>query len=510
MHNEKKMEYIHSVIRDQKQSLRSGRKGIEREALRVDSDFRISKKGHEYYFGSALCNSYLTTDFSESLLEIVTPAYHELGSLINFLEDSHHYVSKTLKEERLWPTSMPPHFDDEDEISIARYGKSNLAKFKTTYRQGLSQRYGRSMQAIAGLHFNYSLSDEIWNFIDFSDSMYSKRDLKDELYFGALRNIQRMNWIILYLFGASPIMSRNFIRNNLNEFKMHLDALYLPYATSLRMSNFGYQNTSQSNIHVSLNNIHEYVNDLLELTRTKRIPTREKKKIEEQLNNNILQIEDEYYATSRPKSESISDIRPLSKLKKFGVDYIELRSLDIDPWASSGIENNTMKFLEAFILSAILSPSPKLSKYDYQEIKNNDLLVATKGRKKGLNLKKSKKIIDLESWGIEILESMDPYFEIMNVSQNEREVYYDQMRDPSLTKSGLFLSTILDQGIELREFSAELSEDHHRKYLNILKDRNSSWAELENEKNISIDLQSKLERSSHESFQKYLKKYYMS
>jgi len=98
----------------------------------------------------------------------------------------------------------------------------------------------------------------------------------------------------------------------------------------------------------------------------------------------------------------------------------------------------------------------------------------------------------------------------MNVSQNEREVYYDQMRDPSLTKSGLFLSTILDQGIELREFSAELSEDHHRKYLNILKDRNSSWAELENEKNISIDLQSKLERSSHESFQKYLKKYYMS
>ena len=105
---------------------------------------------------------------------------------------------------------MPPHFDDEDEISIARYGKSNLAKFKTTYRQGLSQRYGRSMQAIAGLHFNYSLSDEIWNFIDFSDSMYSKRDLKDELYFGALRNIQRMNWIILYLFGASPIMSRNF------------------------------------------------------------------------------------------------------------------------------------------------------------------------------------------------------------------------------------------------------------------------------------------------------------
>ena len=148
---------------------------------------------------------------------------------------------------------MPPTIRSESEIRIANFGSSNKGKFRHIYRKGLSLRYGRLMQAISGVHFNFSFDNEIWLNDCFRKDFSNIVEARSENYFAMLRNIQRMNWIILYLFGASPIMSRNFIQNNLNEFKMHMDALYLPYATSLRMSNFGYQNTSQSKIHVSLN-----------------------------------------------------------------------------------------------------------------------------------------------------------------------------------------------------------------------------------------------------------------
>jgi len=499
-----------SLSSGQKRSLREGKKGIEREALRIDNSGCISKESHKKYFGSALCHEYLTTDFSEALLEIVTPPFEKIVNLISFLSDSHHFVSNSLKNEQLWPLSMPPNFTTEEEIQIAKYGKSNLAKFKTTYRKGLAKRYGRTMQAISGLHFNYSLPDAMWEWKYADDSRLNK----NEVYFNAIRNVHRKSWLILYLFGASPILNKNFLNHIPNGFRSYKDSVYLPYATSLRMSHFGYQNTSQSNIEVSLNSMSEYVNDLFLLTNTKSSKY-ENSNLEDlsdlpQLNDNQLQIEDEYYSMIRPKSSVASDIRPISKLINHGVDYIELRSVDIDPFSPIGIEESTLYFLEAFVLYSAFSSSPKFTRDDYQVFKKNNHTVSTMGRMKDICLQKDKEQILLKDWASNILEEMDPFFDILSISQEWRREYFNSIQEPENTISGKFLRTILDSSERLDDFSLRISEKNKNDFLFLSKEDNKSWESFRNESRISLQKQKELENETQIDFNKFLEEYFDS
>ena len=495
---------------DQKTLFREGKKGIEREALRIDKSGYISKESHETYFGSALCHEYLTTDFSESLLEIVSPPFKKVETLLDFLNDSHHYVAHSVNSEQLWPLSMPPNFVDEEDILIAKYGKSNYAIFKTTYRRGLAKRYGKSMQAIAGLHFNYSLPDIFWELI------YDNKGLinKNEIYFNAIRNIHRMSWLILYFFGASPILNKNFLKNIPDDFKTYKNSVYLPYATSLRMSHLGYQNASQSNIRVSLNSLEEYTNDLFLLTTTKS--SKFENLFEDdsldlpQINENQLQIEDEYYSMIRPKSSVNNDIRPISKLKKFGVDYLELRSLDIDPWSPIGIEDSAVFFLEAFVLYCAFSPSERFVNDDYQVIKNNNHLVSTKGRMPNILLQKDEKQIELKEWAYNILQEMDPFFDVLLVSQEQRMQYYKSIEDSENTKSGKFLSSVLDSTESLDNFAMTISEKNKNDFLSLDMEGNELWKRIEEETILSVNKQKLLENDTEVDFNQFLKEYFNS
>ena len=166
-------------------SFKENKVGFEKESLRIFED-SLSKRPHSKSLGSSLFNKFITTDFCEAQLELVTPPFEHEDETLMFLEDIHHFVSHNISDETLWPFSIPAFIEDDSEIIIANYGSSNKAKFKTLYRKGLAHRYGKIMQAISGVHFNYSLSNQIWDIVD----MHSKKEdlfqIRSKSYFNII------------------------------------------------------------------------------------------------------------------------------------------------------------------------------------------------------------------------------------------------------------------------------------------------------------------------------------
>ena len=501
---------------NEKDILALGKFGIEKESLRVFQS-KISGTQHQESMGSPLCHRYITTDFSEAQLELITPPLIDKQKGLNFLENIHHFVSHNIGNEIIWPLSMPPVIQSDAEIPIASYGSSNLGLFKTTYRNGLSHRYGRTMQAISGIHFNYSLPEQIWKSTFLTKEKADSKKIRANIYFRTLRNLHRMNWLILYLFGASPIVTRNYVTNKHTGCEKLDDyTYYLPYATSLRMSDLGYQNINQANLEISLNSLQEYTFDLKQATETKcedfQKIDKETTKDKPQINSNILQIEDEYYAVSRPKSSSISNQRLTEKLNDTGVDYIELRSLDLNPFQRIGIDLDTVHFLELFLIYCTLKPSPPINNDEGQEIKHNDLLVATKGREPGLGLNYNRKTITLQNWANQILDEMmvtaGLLDNIMTNYTNIVEKFRVQIMDSEQTLSAILLNKILTEKPSILELGTILGEAYKNHYIKMQPSENSEWCLLEKESFDSKKRQIELEQGDNRSFDAFVQEYF--
>lgn len=184
--------------------LRGGLRGVERECLRVTPDGRVSHAGHPLALGSALTHNYITTDYSEALLEFVTPPLNTNWETLQFLVDIHQFTVAHVGDELLWPLSMPCRLRNDDDIPLARYGSSNIGMMKTIYRRGLGYRYGRYMQAISGIHYNYSPPDEFWPLYQQLEEVAGDPvAFRSAAFLGAVRNVRRLDWLVLYLFGAS-------------------------------------------------------------------------------------------------------------------------------------------------------------------------------------------------------------------------------------------------------------------------------------------------------------------
>ncbi|MGB5622717.1 MAG: glutamate--cysteine ligase, partial [Gammaproteobacteria bacterium] len=314
--------------------LRNGLRGVEKESLRVDQAGQISRLPHPAALGSALTNPWVTTDFSEALPELVTPPFDNNWETLSFLCDLHQFVIRNIGEEMLWATSMPCAVKSEESIPIATFGNSNAGRMKEIYRRGLSYRYGRVMQAIAGVHFNYSVPDELWPVLgEILGHGGELQQLRDRQYFDLLRNYRRLGWLVLYLFGASPAVCKSFFLGRETGLP-DLDAAtaYGPHATTLRMSGVGYRNSNQSGIGLSMNALDEYLADLDRAIHTsfpayERIGTLVDGEWR-QLSTSMLQIENEYYGFIRPKQVARSGERPAGALRRRGVAYVEVRALD--------------------------------------------------------------------------------------------------------------------------------------------------------------------------------------
>ncbi|HZW59152.1 MAG TPA: glutamate--cysteine ligase, partial [Woeseiaceae bacterium] len=389
-----------------------GLKGIEKESLRVDANGGLSTRPHPRTLGSPLTNRYITTDFSEALLEFVTPALPSTWEVLRFLCDLHQFSYERMDGELLWVTSMPCRIPPDGEIPLARYGSSNVGRMKTVYRNGLGFRYGRTMQTIAGIHFNYSLPSSFWPLYREIEQFTGGHDaFKSAAYLDLVRNFRRFGWLILYLFGASPAVCKSFSTGpaaNLPSFDEH--TLYEPFATSLRMSDLGYSNKTQAGLNISVNSLDDYISDLSRAITTpdaayERIGVKVDGEYR-QLSSSQLQIENEYYSSIRPKRVAMSGERPTAALKRGGIEYVEIRSLDLNAFDPVGINQHAMRFVEAFLVYCMLMDSPKLDDKGWQEATANHGAAAKRGRDPELMLQRNGKPVRLRDWAREIVDDV--------------------------------------------------------------------------------------------------------
>jgi glutamate--cysteine ligase len=376
--------------------LRGMRRGIEKESLRVRPDGTLAQTLHPQALGSALTHPHITTDFSESQLELITGVHASVEACLEELTHIHQVVYKHIGEEILWCASMPCNLPADHLIPIGRYGTSNVGRAKTVYRLGLAHRYGRRMQAISGIHYNFSLPG-----------------VGDEQYFALIRNFRRHSWLLLYLFGASPAVCSSFIAGRDHQLtELAPGTHYAAHATSLRMGRLGYQSDAQASVSVSYNDLEHYTASLYEAL-TVSYSAYEKIGIREgddykQLSTSLLQIENEFYSSIRPKRRIKRGERPLHALRSRGVEYVEVRLMDLDPFVPIGITEPTCRFLDIFLLHCLLSDSPPDTPREIREVRDNLQRVAHRGREPGLMLLRDGKEAPLADWAREVLAQCEP------------------------------------------------------------------------------------------------------
>ena len=368
-------------------TLRQIRRGVEKESLRVDANGTLSQLPHPPGLGSPLTHPSITTDYSEALLEFITPVEESVAGVLNQLGKTHRFAYQHLHQERLWVTSMPCIVHGDNSIPIARYGSSNIGQMKHFYRVGLSSRYGRLMQAIAGIHYNFSLSDDFWSrWQEIQGNTLPAASYRSECYLALVRNFYRYTWLVAYLFGASPAVCGSFVEGKKHQLApFGQSSYYLPYATSLRMSDLGYRSAVQEQVDFSLDNLDGYVEALRKATETPHTPYKDiGVKVDNgyrQLNHNLLQIENEYYAPVRPKRVARSGEKPSHALRDRGIEYVEVRCLDLDPFSPIGIDQHTIYFLDLLLLHCLFEDSAPLSKHGIREINHNLQRVVLEGRR---------------------------------------------------------------------------------------------------------------------------------
>jgi len=405
-----------------KERLAGMRRGIEKEGLRALPTGALALTPHPRGLGSALTHPHITTDYSESQLELITGARASVQECLDELGEIHQFVHRVLTtqcdKELLWSSSMPCVLPTDETIPLGRYGLSNSGRSKSVYRMGLGHRYGRRMQTISGIHYNWSLPG-----------------VTSEEYFGLIRNFRRHAFVLLYLFGASPALCPSFVEGRQHALKPLGDgrrALYLPHATSLRMGRLGYQSDAQATLAVSYNGLEGYANSLHEAL-TRPYPAYEQIGIRNpggeynQLGTSLLQIENEFYGTIRPKRTTRSGERPLHALRERGVEYVEVRLMDLDPFEAVGINADTMRLLDVFLLHCLYSDSPPDTPQEIAELKNNQHLTAERGREPGLQLMRGGQPVALGEWGLQVLKECEPIAAALDAAEGS-QAHADALR----------------------------------------------------------------------------------
>lgn len=394
-----------------KPSFTKWHRGVEKEALRVTSRGELASTPHPPSLGSPLTHPKITTDFSEAQLEIITGVHDSTTDCLDELDNLHRFAYGQIGSEYLWPASMPCFVGSDRDVPIAYYGESNQAKIKSIYRMGLANRYGRRMQTISGIHYNFSLSDEFWGaFAEVCDDE-DGIEFRNSHYMNLIRNFRRLAWLPIYLFGASPAVCRSFAPRSIGHLQDFDEGSYfLPDATSLRMGPLGYQSTAQSARFVSFNSLDDYIRTLVPLL-TEEHPDYVKYGVEregtyEQLNTALLQIEAEFYGTIRPKRKGGAGERPIEALRRRGVEYVEVRCLDLDPFHPVGIALDTMDFLDLFLVFCLLSDSPQDDAGTAQTNVRNQETVVERGREPGLLLEDGENERTLAVWAGEVLREV--------------------------------------------------------------------------------------------------------
>lgn len=446
------------------------KRGVEREALRINTNGTLATTPHPKALGSALTHESITTDFSESLLEFITPPETRTDTTLEQLYDIHKFVHDNIGDEWLWPMSMPCFIDDENDIPIAYFGESNVGKMKRIYRAGLKNRYGSMMQAISGVHYNFSLPASFWKqWAELHGQRYSQDQVSAD-YFALIRNYRRLCWLIPFLYGASPSLCGSFLKGKSHDLDFKVvgkGTYYLPYATSLRMSDLGYTNAEQSALKICYNQLETYVQLLRDAMQTpsdrfSRFAAGEGGHYQ-QLSQNILQIENELYSPIRPKQPTESMEKPTDALVKRGVSYIEVRALDVDPYSPIGISETQSHFLDVFLLSCLMMPSADLDEVQIAEANENMQTMVLEGRKPDVCLKRDGETIAFTDWAASLFGTFTDVAKLLDKThggqsyQDAVNSEWQKVERPSLTPSGKILDELLSQNKDNGTLGLELA-----------------------------------------------------
>jgi glutamate--cysteine ligase len=459
-------------------------RGIEREALRVLPDGGLSQLPHHYKIGSSLTHPNITTDYSEALLEFITPVSREPEQAIAQLQDIQKFTMSQIDGELLWPFSMPCFVNDEDKVQLAYFGESNVGKMKTVYRQGLKNRYGSMMQVISGIHFNFSFSDDFWRSIQkISDNSEDHETFKSDGYFALIRNYKRYCWLIPYLYGSSPIICRSFLQGTSTisgawpfPFKQSENGyMYLEYATSLRMSDLGYTNNAQSELAICYNDLPGYLEGV---EQAMRLGSDEFAKTGikvdgkyQQLNANVLQIENELYAPIRPKRVAKTGEKPSEALKNRGVEYIEVRALDVNPFVDTGISTDQIYFLDIFLTFCALAPSPIFDCQGQDESSSNMDQVVVRGRDPKLLLNDQGVDKSVQQWGNALFDQFDDVAHLLDQAKGSKrysqsvEHERTKINNSELTPSAQLLDMVVNQNKSLTKLALDYASTYRESLL---------------------------------------------
>jgi len=453
-------------------------RGIERETLRVDAKGNLAGTRHPSGLGSKLTHPTITTDFSEAQLELITPVSKSIDETLNTLNDIHRFVYSQIGEEILWSSSMPCVLQGETPIPLAQYGSSNLAKLKTTYRNGLGIRYGRSMQTICAVHYNFSFSDALWEGLAKMEGEHNTSAYRSKRYFDVMRNFRRYSWLAIYLTGASPAVCNSFVKGQDHHLeKFDEGSLYVKNATSLRNGDdLGYKSVEQSElIDICYNGLDNYVQSLAEAV-TKPVPRyitmSQASKTAVQVNDNVLQSEAEFYTTIRAKRVPAAGANFLRTLRDDGVEYIEVRLLDVNPYLPLGVDAATMRFLDILLLHCLLSESPVHEGPLCRSVDENVVEVVGKGRDTSTMLSDNGEAKSIHQWGKEILDHLKLIAAYLDEEEGNDDhqkaisAQLDKIEDSSLTPSGKILADMASQSIPFFRFSMNQSLKHKEYFLN--------------------------------------------
>jgi glutamate--cysteine ligase len=497
--------------------IRHGLRGVEKESLRVTAEGALSHRPHPRAFGAALTHPYITTDYSEALPELVTPPQRSQWETLQFLCDVHAFIGRRLDGELLWPASMPCDLPPDDEIPIAYYGQANVGRMKTVYRRGLGYRYGRAMQAIAGVHFNYSLPATFWpEYQAHAGDSRALQEFRSAELMGLVRNYRRCAWLVTFLFGASPALCRSF-RPNGHELLTELDRAtwYAPYATSLRMSDLGYQNKTQARLSIRANSLAEYMAGMRSAVTTEEPRYASIGVVVDgdyrQLNANILQIENEYYSTIRPKPSKASKHRPLVALREAGVEYVEVRTLDLSSADPVGMNQSQLRFIEALLIYCLLTDSPPISTAEQAEIDARDLKVAREGRRPALTFVDSGRERGLTECGLELLHGIRAVAELLDADAEGYVAAIDAateaLREPDRTPSAALLAALKSEQASFFEYTLTLARSHAAYFQDFALALEREQALMETARR-SLEEAESLERNDSRPFEAYLREYF--
>ena len=485
--------------------LKGMRCGMEKESLRAQPGGALALTPHPAALGSALTHPRITTDFSESQVELVTGVHDTVEAALEELTQIHLFTYRAMKnlgDEMLWVSSMPCGLPTDETIPVARFGSSNVGRAKSVYRLGLSHRYGRRMQTISGIHYNWSFPG-----------------VTNDEYFGQIRNFRRQAFLLLYLFGASPAICSSFVAGRQHELqKLSDNTMYMPYGTSLRMGRLGYQSDAQASLAVSYNSLDGYAASLHDAL-TRAYPAYEKVGIQNpggdynQLGTTLLQIENEFYGTIRPKRVIFPGERPLHALRERGVEYIEVRLMDLDPFEPVGITTQTMRFLDVFLLHCLLAESQPDTPAEIAALARNQHNTAARGREPGLMLERDGRDIGLVDWGLEIVAQCKPIAAALDAAHHNK-LYSEALaaavvglQNPETLPSARVLAAMArDHDNSFVKFARAQSEKT-RTALLALPFSNEQQAKFEALTRQSIAEQKKIEEADSLPFELYREQY---